>query len=173
MSWTPSRCKTADRGWGPNRLPGVPCRRNTGLPSGSPYTWVESRLPSAVRTVYFKIVPCPVRAAGLSSAAALPPACRCRPDNGRDPGCSHSCGRTSSTMSPPALFPAENGPGGGVGRGQAEGGGEGATRVGADPHVEHLFRVPVRPGRRVAGAALHLEAESGDGLPAAVAYHKM
>jgi hypothetical protein len=61
ISWTPSRCSTAERGCGPNLLPGVPCRRITGLPSGSPYIWVESRLPSVVRTVCFKIVPCRFR----------------------------------------------------------------------------------------------------------------
>src|SRR5580704_11313073 len=55
----PSRCSTADLGCGPRRLPGVPCRRDTGFPSGSPYIWVESRLPSAACTTRFKIVPCP------------------------------------------------------------------------------------------------------------------
>src|ERR1700730_13381662 len=65
------------------------------------------------------------------------------------------------------LFLAEDGPGGGVGRGPAEVVGERATRVGHDPHVQHLFGVPVRPGRRVAGAPLHLEADSAVGSPAA------
>ena len=50
----------AQRIWGEGLvgLPGVPCRRNTGFPSGSPYIWVESRLPSAACTTRFKIVPC-------------------------------------------------------------------------------------------------------------------
>jgi hypothetical protein len=39
-----------DRGTRVWRLPGVPCRRKTGLPSGSPYTWVESCLPSGAVT---------------------------------------------------------------------------------------------------------------------------
>jgi hypothetical protein len=41
-----------------------------GLPSRSPYIWVESRLPSSVRTVCFMIVPRRIRAAGFTSAAA-------------------------------------------------------------------------------------------------------
>ena len=57
---------------------------NTGLPSGSPLDWVESRLSSAVRTVCFKIVPCRVRAAALTPLAASPPACRRRASNGRE-----------------------------------------------------------------------------------------
>jgi hypothetical protein len=49
------------------------------LPSGSPYTWVDSRLPSAVRTVYFKFFPLTLPAAGparrrhsLQHASAVP-----------------------------------------------------------------------------------------------------
>jgi hypothetical protein len=57
---------------------------NTGLPSGSPLDWVESRLSSAVRTVCFKIVPCRVRAAALTPLAASLPACRRRASNGRE-----------------------------------------------------------------------------------------
>jgi hypothetical protein len=57
---------------------------NTGLPSGSPLDWVESRLPSAVRTVCFKIVPCRVRAAAPAPVAASLPACRRRAGNGRE-----------------------------------------------------------------------------------------
>jgi len=70
---------------------------NTGLPSGSPLDWVESRLPSAVRTVCFKIVPCRVRAAALTPLAASLPACRRRAGNGRE-------GRPRATKGRPAAL---------------------------------------------------------------------
>src|SRR5262245_7062779 len=70
------------------------------------------------------------------------------------------------------LFPGEDGPDRGVGRGPAEVVGEDAAGVGHDPDVQHLRRVGVMPGRRVAGAP-QLDAEAGDGRPAGPACHQV
>ena len=82
---------------------------NTGLPSGSPLDWVESRLSSAVRTVCFKIVPCRVRAAALTPLAASPPACRRRASNGRERACRP--GPAALAAWPPGRHPRARGPG--------------------------------------------------------------
>jgi len=89
---------------------------NTGLPSGSPLDWVESRLSSAVRTVCFKIVPCRVRAAALTPVAASPPACRRRASNGREGACRASSARAAALAAgaagppPPGLAVLAAGP---------------------------------------------------------------
>src|SRR6476660_3653814 len=70
------------------------------------------------------------------------------------------------------LFSGEGGLDRGVGRRLAEVVGEDAAGVGDDPHVQHLRRVGVMPGRRVAGAP-QLDAEPGDGLLAVLAYHQV
>src|SRR5262249_61232947 len=79
-------------------------------------------------------------------------------------------GGSASRPRPPS-FLAEDGPDRGVGRRPAEVVGEGPARVGDDPHVQHLRRVPVVPGCRVAEAA-QLDAEAGDGGLAAPAHDR-